>query len=127
MVLNILHLIACVVMGSAYAYWMMKEPNALAFGKLWPFIFGPVILGLVILCQYFIEAFVAIYSGALFEIEAMSNASKAWLIFSALAFAAPMLGLFPKVGNQPTAMLVISAIAASPSAATIFQPFIKSV
>lgn len=114
------HLASCIALGAISAYWMTQALEASYYSKLWPFILGPVILGLLVIYPFFIEIFVAIYSGALFEIAPMNTRTKAWFIFCLLALLLPALGLIPWVGNQLMLMLVIACIAAIPSTASLF-------
>ncbi len=118
--ISAIHLISCITLGGISAYWMTQEAEASYYNKLWPFMVVTVILGLVILYPFFIEIFVAIYSGALFEAEPMNRRTKTWFIFCLLALIQPTLGFIPWIGNQLVFMLAIALIAAIPSTVSLF-------
>lgn len=120
MLISALHLISCITLGGISTYWMTQEHEASHYSRLRPFVLGPVILGSITYYQFFIEIFVAKYSGSLYEIERMSSRSKAWLIFCLLALVLPALGFIPWVGNQLALMLAIAFIAAIPSTVSLF-------
>jgi cytochrome b561 len=116
MISEALHLLACIALVFAAAYWRRNLPDGRsAYRHLLPFNLAAGILGVVILYRYGIEFFVASYSGAIYEVEAPSRGAIALIAVSAMASALPLAGLLPMIGRRASAMMFIGCLSAIPS------------
>jgi hypothetical protein len=80
-----------------------------------PYIATTVIFGLAIIYQYAMELFVASYSGAMYEVEGLSQGVIAWISASILFMLIPLLAFIPNFGRHPMALILIGIVAAVPS------------
>ena len=116
MISEALHLLACIALVIAAAYWRGRLPRGLStYRRLLPFILAAGIMGVVILYRCGFEFFVASYSGALYEVEAPSPGALAIIAMSAIVSTLPLAGLLPMIGRRASTMIGIGCLAAIPS------------
>jgi hypothetical protein len=116
MIITILHLISCIALVAASAYWghNASEGHSI-YRHMLPFIAATVVFGLAIIYQYAMEFFVASYSGAMYEVEGLSHGVIAWISTSILFMLIPLLAFIPYIGRHTTALILIGILAAVPS------------
>ena len=80
-----------------------------------PFVIVSGLLALLILYQYFMEFFVASYSGAIYEVGGQARGHIAWIAISVFLILLPLVGLIPSIGRQAFLLFVVACLAAVPS------------
>ncbi len=130
MIIPALQLIACVTLAVVAIRWrLVHSARENAYRFLLPFIIAAGIFGIILVFPYAIEIFVAYYSGAQYEMEAMSFRFNGpyWWAYSA-SFILPLLptcGLFPFIGKRPILVVAIAALALIPVSFTPVVSVIK--
>jgi hypothetical protein len=86
-----------------------------------PYIIAAGFLGLLILYGYFMEFFVASYSGAIYAVGELPRGQIAWIAISISGFLTilPLVGLIPAIGRQGVLLLVVACLAAVPSVVSL--------
>ncbi|MES2981595.1 MAG: hypothetical protein V4727_04710 [Verrucomicrobiota bacterium] len=119
MITEILQVAACVALIAAAMYWKFTRSCVQGTHKfLFPFILTASILGIALIAPYAIEVFVAYYSGAIYEVEAMNfrfNGSYGWVYYS--GFILPLLPIFavlPQIGSRPILVALVGMLAMVP-------------
>lgn len=91
-----------------------------AYRYLVPFSIAASVLGFVLVYPFAMELFVAWYSGAMYEMEAVAfrfNGPYGWAYRAGFILPLlPVFGLFPWIGKRPVVMLVIAVLALVPVA-----------
>ena len=120
MITSTLHLLACIALAVAALFWRRHvSEGASIYRHVMPFVTAAGFLGLLILYGYFMEFFVASYSGATYEVGELTGGRIAWIAVSAFLTNLPLLGLIPYVGRQSLLLVVTACLAAVPSAASL--------
>jgi hypothetical protein len=118
MIMTLAHLLACLALIAAVIYRIMKfgtAPNAYRF--LFPFISAAALAGMIDFYRLCMEFFVAWYSGARYQLEAMEyrlTGPYGWVYVSrALAPGLPVAALIPWIGKRPCVVAVLALAAAT--------------
>jgi hypothetical protein len=120
MIATALHLLACTALVAASLYWRHHATEgASIYRHLMPYIIAVGILGLLILYGYFMEFFVASYSGAMYEFGDLTRGQIAWSAISGFLTILPLVGLIPAIGRQSLLLLVVACLAAVPSTVSL--------
>jgi len=95
-----------------------RSTSETAHRSLLPFIVVASILGWCIIYPFAVEIFVAYYSGAIYEMEAVSFRFSGvyWWVYTAgfILPLLPMIGLLPWVGRRPTLIAGIALLSLIP-------------
>ena len=120
MIATTLHLLACTALVAASLYWRNHATEgASIYCHLLPYIIAAGFLGLLLLYGYFMEFFVASYSGALYEVGELTRGQIAWIAISGFLTILPLVGLIPAIGRQGLLLLVVACLAAVPSVVSL--------
>jgi hypothetical protein len=120
-ILMALQFLACLALAVFALRWHVTHAaGESAYRHLLPFTIAASVLGLVLVYPFAMELFVAWYSGAMYEMEAVAFRFNGpyWWAYRA-GFVLPLLpvfGLFPWIGKRPVVMLVIAVLALVPVA-----------
>lgn len=118
-ILIALQFMACLSLAVFALRWRLSHAaGESAYRHLLPFAFAAWVLGFVLVYPFAMEIFVAWYSGAMYEMEAITFRFNGpyWWAYRA-GFILPLLpvfGLFPWIGRRPVLMLVIAVLAILP-------------
>jgi hypothetical protein len=116
MITTTLHLLACIALAVAAFYWRQHSTvGDSVYRQMLPFVIASGMLALLILYQYFMEFFVASYSGAIYEVGGLTRGHIAWIAISVFLMLLPLLGLIPSIGRHALLLLVAAFLAAVPS------------
>lgn len=123
MILTALQFTACFVLAVlAFRGRAMHAAGENAYRHLLPFTLAACALGFILVYPFAMEMFVAWYSGALYEMEAVTfrlNGPYGWVYRAGFILPLlPFFGLFPWIGRRPVLMLVIAVLASIPAAFT---------
>jgi hypothetical protein len=120
MITTTLHLLACIALAVA-AFYCRQQPTVgnSVYRQMLPFVIASGLLALLILYQYFIEFFVASYSGAIYEVGGLTRGHIAWIAISVFLMLLPLVGLIPSIGRQALLLLVVACLAAVPSVVSL--------
>lgn len=120
MIATTLHLLACIALAVAALYWRSHASvGDSVYRQMLPFVIASGLLALLILHQYFMEFFLASYSGAIYEIGGLPRGHIAWIAVSAFLMLLPLVGLIPSIGRQAILLLVVACLAAVPSVVSL--------
>lgn len=120
MIPTTLHLLACIALAAAALYWRLHASmGESVYRQMLPFVIVSGLLALLILYQYFMEFFVASYSGAIYEVGGVTRGHIAWIAISVFLMLLPFLGLIPSIGRQALLLLVVACLAAVPSVVSL--------
>jgi hypothetical protein len=120
MISTTLHLLACISVAVAALYWKHHASvGDSVYRQMLPFVIASGLLALLILYQYFMEFFVASYSGAIYEVGGLTRGRIAWTAISVFLMLLPLVGLIPAIGRQALLLLVIACLAAVPSVVSL--------
>lgn len=119
MIIQILQLCACIALVAAAIYWRLKNPPGEGAHKfLFPFIISAGVMGCVLVGPYGMEAFVAYYSGALYEVHPVAfrlEGPYRWVYLTAFILPLlPVFGLLRPIGKRPVLMTVLALLATVP-------------
>jgi hypothetical protein len=129
MIIPALQVIACVTLAFFAIRWrLMYSARENAYRFLLPFIIAAGILGVILVCPYVTEVFVAYYSGVQYEMEAVLFRFHGpyWWVYCA-GFILPLLptcGLVPLIGKRPVLMAAIAVVALIPVS---FMPIVSII
>ena len=127
MIATTVHLLACIALALASLYWRQRTPEGDSiYRHVLPFVVAAGFLGLPILRGYFMEFFVASYSGVIDEAGGLTGRKIAWIAVCVFLTPLPLAGLIPDIGRQSLLLLVIACLAAIPSAVSILTYTLKS-
>ena len=116
MIATTLHLLACITLAVVSLYNRHHASAGETVRRpMFPFVIACGLLALLILYQYFMEFFVASYSGAIYEVGGVTWGHLAWLAISAVLILLPLVGLIPSIGRRALVLLVLACLAAVPS------------
>lgn len=122
MIPTTLHLLACIALAAASLYGRYHDPAGdTAYRRMLPFIIAPGLPGLLIFYGYFMEFFVASYSGAIYEVGVPTRRQIAWIAVSVILTLLPLAGLIPSVGRKALFLLVLACLAAVPGVVSIIS------
>lgn len=119
MILMALQFVGCLALAVFALRWRLAHAaRESAYRHLLPFTIAAWVLGFVLVYPLAMEVFVAWYSGAMYEVEAITFRFNGpyWWVYRA-GFVLPLLpvfGLFPWIGKRPVLMLVIAVLAMLP-------------
>lgn len=120
MIPTTLHLLACIALAAAALYWRLHASmGESVYRQMLPFVIVSGLLALLILYQYFMEFFVASYSGAIYEVGGVTRGHIAWIAISVFLMLLPFLGLIPSIGRQALLLLAVACLAAVPSVVSL--------
>jgi hypothetical protein len=122
MIATTLHLLACIALVASSLYWRYHATEgASIYRHVMPYIIAAGFLGLLILYGYFMEFFVASYSGAIYAVGELPRGQIAWIAISISGFLTilPLVGLIPAIGRQGVLLLVVACLAAVPSVVSL--------
>lgn len=115
MILTISHLLACIALAVLSFYGRKHDSAGESVRRLvLPLVIACGLLALLILYQYFMEFFVASYSGAIYEVSEISRGHMAWLAISAVLMLLPLVGLIPSIRRRALVLLTLACLAAVP-------------
>ena len=119
MIIPALQFVSCIVLAVAAGRLIINHSTSeAAHRSLRPFIVVASILGWCIIYPFAVEIFVAYYSGAIYEMEAVSFRFNGvyWWVYSAgfILPLLPMIGLIPWVGRRPTLIVGIALLSLIP-------------
>ena len=120
MIATILHLLACNALAFAALYWRHHASvGDSVYRQMFPFVIASGLLAVLILYQYFMEFFVASYSGAIYEVGGLTRGHIAWIAISIFLMLLPLVGLIPSIGRHALLLLVVACLAAVPSVVSL--------
>jgi hypothetical protein len=116
MIATTLHLLACIALAVAALYRRnLASVSDSVYRQMLPFVIASGFLALLIIYQYFMDFFVASYSGAIYEVGELNRGQIAWIAISVFLMLLPLLGLIPSIGRDALLLLVVACLAAVPS------------
>lgn len=114
----ILQQLSCVTLLAASLWWLIKHGKNPAHRFLFPYIIAATAGGLLLALSYFIEVFIANFSGSKYELEAFRyrfTGPYAWAYVMTLCLPMlPAFGFIPAIGRRPAIMIALAIIAAVP-------------
>jgi hypothetical protein len=123
MILLSVHLLTCLSL--IFTGLAIHRGNNKTLSYLFPLILLSAIAGIALIYPYAIEIFVARYSGAIYEMEALTFrlTGPYWWVYYASIILPPLpgLALIPAVRKQPIVVALLALLGAVPSAFRIWQ------